>query len=120
MFRKVITEILAPGILALGLLGLSGGAALAQSTGEIQSLKDEIETLKQGQADIQKSLQDIKAILEPLRRRTQAQAFEPKGVDLTGAAYKGSAEAPVTLVEFTDYQCPFCRRHFQTTMPQIE
>ena len=117
MFRKAF---LAPGVLALGLLGLAAGPALAQSADEIQALKDEIEFLKQGQADIQKSLEDIKVLLEPLnRRRTQAQKFEPKDVDLAGAANRGSAEAPVTLVEFTDYQCPFCRRHFQTTMPRI-
>ena len=104
---------------ALGLLGLIGGPALAQGAGEIEALKGEIEALKDGQAAIQKNLEEILTILRPLKRRAQAQKFEPKDVDLAGAAVKGSAEAPVTLVEFTDYQCPFCRRHFSTTMPQI-
>src|SRR3972149_530771 len=36
------------------------------------------------------------------------------------AATKGQDGAPVTIVEFTDYQCPFCSRHFIETMPQIE
>src|SRR5690606_8026753 len=30
------------------------------------------------------------------------------------------ADAPVVLVEFTDYQCPFCSRHFLETYPQIK
>lgn len=32
----------------------------------------------------------------------------------------GQENAPVTIVEFTDYQCPFCGRHFTSTMPQIK
>ena len=31
----------------------------------------------------------------------------------------GDPNAPVTIVEFSDYQCPFCLRHFQQTMPQL-
>ena len=36
------------------------------------------------------------------------------------AATLGDANAPVTIVEFTDYQCPFCQRAFETTFPQIK
>jgi protein-disulfide isomerase len=31
----------------------------------------------------------------------------------------GSADAPVTIVEFTDYDCPYCRRYYNETFPQI-
>ncbi|MCS6844646.1 MAG: DsbA family protein [Caldilineales bacterium] len=36
------------------------------------------------------------------------------------AGIKGRADAPVTIVEYTDYQCPFCQRHFLQTMPQLQ
>jgi len=34
-------------------------------------------------------------------------------------AFKGDADAPVTIIEFSDYECPFCGRFYSQTLPQI-
>ncbi|ABK77133.1 protein-disulfide isomerase [Cenarchaeum symbiosum A] len=33
---------------------------------------------------------------------------------------KGSPDAPLTVIEFSDFQCPFCNRFYQDTLPQLE
>ena len=44
----------------------------------------------------------------------------PIDVPIEGAYAIGSPDAPVTIVEFTDYQCPYCSRHFLQTYSQIK
>ncbi len=41
-------------------------------------------------------------------------------VSIDDDAVLGKEDAPVTMVEFSDYECPFCGRHFSETYPQIK
>lgn len=35
-------------------------------------------------------------------------------------AVLGDPNAPITIIEFSDFQCPFCRKFYRETIPQIK
>lgn len=45
---------------------------------------------------------------------------EPVNVELGDAPVKGEANAPATIVEFSDYECPFCGKFYTETLPLIQ
>ena len=104
------------------LMGILTPRVWAEST-EDKSLKSEIEALKQGQKAIQKDLNELKTLLKALttrKARPTQPSFKPSDIGIDGSPVLGQADAPVTIVEFTDYQCPFCRRHATGTFAQIK
>ncbi|HRW10213.1 MAG TPA: thioredoxin domain-containing protein [Caldilineaceae bacterium] len=42
------------------------------------------------------------------------------GYTMAGDEYRGNPEAAVVVIEFSDFQCPFCRRHVQDTQPTLD
>lgn len=110
---------------------------LAQSSGRAQeptvaTLQQQIEKLNAGQEALRRQLQGMQQQLQEMMKLLQARPAQPAPaaaqaepplpaeVATAGAPVKGAATAPVTIVEFSDFQCPFCGRHFRDTYGQID
>ena len=101
------------------MLGVCTPAAFSQSEEDIKGIRRDIDAVRDSLKVIQNELETIKKLLQQ-RPAAAPQAFQEATVSIDGAPFLGQKNAKVTLVEFSDYQCPFCKRNFQQTFPQID
>jgi protein-disulfide isomerase len=99
----------------LGLV-LCASIGTAQTTDE--QMKKDIEALKEGQQAIQKDLAEIKRLLQS-RPVAAADALPRDPIVIASEPVKGRGTAKVAVIEFSDYQCPFCSRYTKDALPQI-
>jgi protein-disulfide isomerase len=90
-----------------------------QSTATDEQMKKDIEALKEGQQAIQKDLAEIKRLLQSRPAAPAPDALPRDPVAIASEPFKGTATAKVAVIEFSDYQCPFCSRYSKDTLPQI-
>ncbi len=98
-----------------------GAALLLWPSSSQAGVEEEIANLRKELAEIKKDIAEIKSILILQgRSRARRPSRVTAEVRVSGKPSLGREDAPVTMVEFSDYQCPFCKRHFLTVLPIIK
>ena len=96
---------------------------------EIAALRRQVQELREQQTRMQQELTAIKNFLQALMQqaRPQGAAQEPDVPGLIGATVPtagapalGNRSARLTIMEVSDYHCPFCKRQALETFPQLE
>ena len=89
------------------------------TTEEIQSLRKDVDTIKANQAEIEKTVRELKDLA---RAGQPAPSPAPESIllGIDDDPVKGDRNARLVLVEFSDFQCPYCARFVRETFPEIE
>jgi protein-disulfide isomerase len=124
-------------VVATVAFGIGGTVSAADDASD---LAKRIAALEASQKAILKELQEIKALLQnrptaPMPVPTPAampsapsvappaqnpSALPTFDLEIAGSPAKGRADAKLVVVEFSDFQCPFCGRFSRDTFPQID
>ncbi|MFQ5431507.1 MAG: DsbA family protein [Nitrospinota bacterium] len=74
-----------------------------------------------GGAESNKDVNDLKKIIEARHNRpSNTRRTITGGTGTNGDPFMGNTDAPLVVVEFSDYECPFCGRFFRETLQQIK
>jgi len=89
-------------------------AALVVAAFLVGSLYTKVQMLEKGGVAAQGSInnQQPAAVAQPQQPTKGVASIDDDPV-------LGNKNAPVTVIEFSDYECPFCKRHFDETLPQL-
>lgn len=118
MLRSLLTAVLA----ACLSCAAASTAAAAQASASVQarefeSLKGDVQLLKAQQQQILASLDELKQLLKTHNGPPPIKA--PETMSVAGEPFRGESDASLAIIEYADFECPFCRRFEHDTYPQI-
>lgn len=109
-YNKMLKGIVA----AIAIATFLGGYAIGTLGGSSDSLSaDEIK-------DIISAVEVKAPAPQPAQAPSQPSAPAIIQVSLDDDPFKGNPNAPVTVIEFSDFQCPFCSRFYTQTLPALQ
>jgi protein-disulfide isomerase len=66
------------------------------------------------------TISELNSLLRAALPPSPMQNIPALDIAVSGAVTKGSSTAKLAVIEFADFQCPFCGRHFQSTYQELQ
>lgn len=88
---------------------------LSEIINQIQDIKSEVKKLREDLAALNAALESSNKLKKSLNENIPAFVEIGKSTLIAG-----SPNAKTVILEFTDYECPYCVRHAKTVFPQIK
>src|SRR5579863_10011206 len=77
-----------------------------QPQGELAALRTDVRALQAEQQQIISRLDELKQLLQPNGQPARPQP--PSTLDIRGENFRGDSGARVAIIEYADFECPYC------------
>jgi protein-disulfide isomerase len=85
-----------------------------------QSTDDRLKAVEDGLKSLTTMMTDFMSRMKPPTPPPPVESMPPTELSLKGVPLKGASDAKVVLIEFSDFECPFCGQHAKGTYTDIQ